>query len=657
MLSPRRAQLGRAFASFALWLLAPLPARAAAELARDAMSSLAAETLEIPVVADAKARASASTVIDLERFAGEQNSVAELLVAAPGTTVRPTGGPLQPTTVSLRGASPDESLILLDGIPLHGPGGGAFDLSQIPAQLVSQLIVHRGVLGAQLGAGALGGAIEVIPRGVSDDPHGGVRGSLGSFTTAQLAIDGSAGRGGPLEGATVGVQIDRTSGDFHYLYAPTPNLANAPLYDETRENDDGKRLAFLLREEKPLGADTVLELIAIGSFGNTGQSGTAYNPTLTERVDDQGGVFGARVRTVIGPAVASARAWLQANRIVVAGLGSGGFGSCPSGTSDPTCAGMENHSLAARGSGEVAFPLGASHWATASIEAGEDWSAGAGEGIHRRSVGSLALRDELTLLSGKLAFHPAVRVDVVGAEVAASPALGISALPFSGALAPLELRMSAGTSFRAPTFSELYLKQGGTDPNPTLHPERAGSLEAGAQFHASQLTLGASIFWSRYSDLILYEPDSAVRQKAYNIGFAILAGAELEALVSLPLGFSAEANWSYLSAINESAGLLVNGQPLPYRPSHRVFARVARRGDRLEGFASFQYSSSMPRNEAATTFVDAQASLDCGLGARVLGPLWLDLEVKNLLDQERQQDLFQYPLPGVSFTAIARARF
>ena len=183
------------------------------------------------------------------------------------------------------------------------------------------------------------------------------------------------------------------------------------------------------------------------------------------------------------------------------------------------------------------------------------------------------------------------------------------------------------------------------------------SLEAGAQFHASQLTLGASIFWSRYSDLILYEPDSAVRQKAYNIGFAIIAGAELEALVSLPLGFSAEANWSYLSAINESAGLLVNGQPLPYRPSHRVFARVARRGDRLEGFASFQYSSSMPRNEAATTFVDAQASLDCGLGARVLGPLWLDLEVKNLLDQERQQDLFQYPLPGVSFTAIARARF
>jgi vitamin B12 transporter len=657
LVSPRRARLGCVFAIVVLSLLAPHSARADAELARDAGASLVGETLEIPVVAETKARAAASTVIDLERFAGEQNSVAELLAASPGTTVRSTGGPLQPTTVSLRGASPDESLILLDGIPLHGPGGGAFDLSQIPAQLVSQLVVHRGVLGAQLGAGALGGAIEVIPRGVSEEPHGGVRGSFGSFTTAQLALDGSAGKGGPLEGATFGLQLDRTHGDFHYLHAPTPNLPNGPLYDETRENDDGKRLAFLLREEKPLGAGTVLELIAIGSFGNNGQPGTAYNPTLTERVDDQGGVFGVRMKTAIGPGVASARAWLQANRIVLSGVGGSGFGTCAPGTSDPTCAAMENHSLAARGSGEVAFPLGASNWATASIEAGEDWSAGAGEGIHRRGVGSLALRDELTLLSGKLAFLPAVRIDVVGAEVAASPALGISALPFSGALAPLELRASAGTSFRAPTFSELYLQQGGTDPNPMLHPERAGSLEVGAQLRTSQLTLGASIFLSRYSDLILYEPDSAVRQKAYNIGFAIIRGAELEALVPLPLGFSAEANWSYLSATNESSGALVNGQPLPYRPSHRVFARVARKGDRLEGFASLQYSSSMPRNEAATTFLDAQAAIDCGLGARVLGPLWVDLEVKNLLDQERQQDLFQYPLPGVSFTAIARARF
>ena len=64
----------------------------------------------------------------------------------------------------------------------------------------------------------------------------------------------------------------------------------------------------------------------------------------------------------------------------------------------------------------------------------------------------------------------------------------------------------------------------------------------------------------------------------------------------------------------------------------------------------------MPRNSFDTAFLAAQLLVNAGVGARVAGPLWIDLEAKNLLNDRTLQDLFQYPLPGFSLAVIARAR-
>ena len=79
-----------------------------------------------------QAPAAAGTTIDTAQFGGEVRSVAEMLLAAPGVSVHALGGPGQAATLSLRGASADQSVVLLDGIPLQGPGGGAVDLPRFP---------------------------------------------------------------------------------------------------------------------------------------------------------------------------------------------------------------------------------------------------------------------------------------------------------------------------------------------------------------------------------------------------------------------------------------------------------------------------------------------------------------------------------------------
>src|SRR6266568_1484108 len=108
-----------------------------------------------------------ATVIEASRFAGEAKGVAELVATAPGVAVNDYGGLGHVSTISIRGASSDGVLVLLDGIPLNSAFGG-------------------GVEGAVYGAGALGGVVNIVTRratasGGSLELGGG---SFGSWTGA-----------------------------------------------------------------------------------------------------------------------------------------------------------------------------------------------------------------------------------------------------------------------------------------------------------------------------------------------------------------------------------------------------------------------------------------------------------------------------------------
>jgi iron complex outermembrane receptor protein len=598
---------------------------------------LQGEAVEITAERPGSAPAAQSTVVEAARFGGEVRSVSELLLTAPGVTVHALGGPGQAATLSLRGASADQSKVLLDGIPLQGPGGGAVDLSTLPATLLERLVVNRGVLGAQFGAGALGGAVELLPRTVRQRASGGAQLSLGSFGTAQAAVDAAAPLGDGS--ALIAVQLDRTAGDFDYARQTTPEIAGAPWYGYTRLNADAQRISGLARVAQRVSPSTELDALVQGYAGERGLPGTAAYPTTHSRELDQGGLAGARLRGIAGEATWSARAWGRLDRIV------------QSGCEDPAadCPRIGQRSSTARAEVEGGMPL-QRQWLKATLSAGEEWIRGSATGPHQRALLSAALSDEIIAGPG-VSIHPALRIDRIGKDAGISP--GLAALWRAGSL---ELRAGWGLSYRAPTFSELYLEQGGITSDPNLLPERAWSLDAGAAWRAGALTLSAGVFWSRYRDLILYELNPPLEVKPFNIGRARIAGVELQAIVPLPAGFLGEASYSYLDAVNLEA-CPQGGNRLSYRPPHRLFLRLARRGDRVEGYAESSYAAPMPRNQCDTVNLPGQLLLNAGAGMRVAGPLWIDLEAKNLLDDRTLEDLFQYPLPGFSIALIARARF
>ncbi len=617
--------------------------------------AVAVDIVETPLLGSGRAPAAQATIVETSRYGGEVRSVAQLLATSPGVSIHTLGGPGQAATVSLRGATADESLVLLDGIPLAGPGGGAIDLSTIPAGLLDRAVVSRGVLGAQLGSGALGGVIELLPRGPNKDgPHGGAEASAGSFGTVQLAADVSSplGASGGLVGAA---QLERTGGAFDYQRQLTPELAGAPYYDEVRANDDARRAAALLRWSTQLSGGIEASALAQASAGIRGLPGPIGGFTPHARAEDASWVAGGRLQGSIGEGVWTARAWARGSWLQLRGLQLLA-GDCLPG--DPGCPTTANRSLASRAEGELRLPVGDRQWVSALISAGGEGVSGAGVGLRRRALASLALADDVRFFQGRLSVHPAVRLDQVGDATGLSPGIAVLGRPFDehAALGPLELRSGLGWSFRAPSLAELYLDQGSITPNPGLRPERAWSLDAGLAWRTERVTLSLGAFWSSYRDLILYEQNPPARIKAFNIGAARIAGLEARAVLTLPHGLLAEASYSYLEAINRRASQTEGGQTLPYRPPHRLFLRGAYRGDRFEGYSELDAISSMPRNQFGTAYLPARAILSAGAGVRAVGPLWIDLEARNLLDDRTQQDLFQYPLPGFSLAAIARAR-
>jgi len=591
-----------------------------------------------------RAPATAGTVIELEQFGGEIRSVADVLLTSPGVSIHALGGPGQAATVSLRGATADESLVLLDGIPLQGPGGGAIDLSTLPITLLDRMVVNRGVLGAQFGAGALGGALELLPRRGRERATGGALVSAGSFDTFRAALDGAAPLGGGS--AVVGVQLDRTAGHFDYARQLTPGLPDSPYYGFTRQNADSKRGSALARVAQSITPSTELDFLTQASVGDRGLPGPSSAITLRSRELDQSVLAGLRLRTATDESAWSLRAWGRFDRIELRGVQP--FGDCLDGTSD--CPRIDQRASGVRAEVEGKLAVGDLQWLSATVSAGQERVHGDSIGAYHRNLVSLAVRDDLTLPSG-FALHPAARVDRVGNDTGVSPALTASWRTTE----VLELRAGWGLSFRPPTLNELHLESGGIVSNPDLQPERAWSLDAGATLRFGEASISAGVFWSHYRDLIVYELFPPAKVKPFNVGSARIAGAELQALFKLPLAIFAQASYSWLDAVNLRPGDQ-QGQQLPYRPPHRLFVRISRRDDRFDAWAESSFTSSMPRNSFGSADVAAQLVLNAGAGVRAAGPVWLHLEVRNLLDDQTLEDLFQYPLPGRSIALIVRAR-
>lgn len=142
-------------------------------------------------------------VVVIDRPAIERSQaldVAALLRFVAGVDVARNGGPGQPTSVFIRGANSDQTLVLLDGVPINPGTLGGAALQNIAISDVERIEIIKGPRSSLYGSGAIGGIINIVTRRPEHRAHADVRIGTGHYNTREAAATLS-GAGEHLEGA------------------------------------------------------------------------------------------------------------------------------------------------------------------------------------------------------------------------------------------------------------------------------------------------------------------------------------------------------------------------------------------------------------------------------------------------------------------------
>ena len=598
------------------------------------------QVIQLPRAPAPQDPTAAATVVEAERFAGELKSVAELAATAPGVAIRSYGGLGQLSTLSIRGSNAGGVRVLLDGIPLDTAAGGGVDLSTIPLHWVDRVEVVRGAEGAYFGAGALGGAVNVVTLPAVAGKWGAeVTG--GSFGTASAVAD--VGVGGDRWALLTAITAGSTRGDFPYLTPSSPSIPDSPLVLQTRQNDAAAQGGLLVKGRWAPGLDR-LDGVAQLSWGWRQLPGVPASPTPDDW--QRGGRASGALR------------W---SRLLSSGLtleaGAAGryevleVTTAPPGGSGTT----DQRDAAGGGEAKVTWEAGPSLFTAGALGSLERLDSSA-SGDHQRPTWSAWVADDFTIGKEAARISPAVRLDAVGPFSGVSAKLGASAR-VSG---PWSLRASAGRSVRPPSFSELYMVQGPFEPNPDLLPEVAWSVDGALVYDGPLGRASAGGFGALYDDLIVYEPGRVPGSfKPQNALRASSAGVELELLSAAARelwGLQGQISYTFMATTVLRGVPGVVGQELPQRPRNRAFARVSVDPGVAGGHLEIQYVGLQYLDSRNIHSAPASLVVNAGAFARILRSpeVRIGAEVKNLLDDRTLQDGFGYPLPSRTMLVTLR---
>ena len=150
------------------------------------------------------------SVIDAATIAArDPASVVDLLRDLPGVFVQQSGGRGSVVSLFTRGAKPNFTLVLLDGVKANDPTntrGGSYDFSTLDLNDIERVEFVRGPASAVYGSDAVGGVINIISRRGGDTFDAGATAEGGSFGFVRAA----GHVGGPIGTATGNIGLSYT---------------------------------------------------------------------------------------------------------------------------------------------------------------------------------------------------------------------------------------------------------------------------------------------------------------------------------------------------------------------------------------------------------------------------------------------------------------
>jgi len=615
--------------------------------------------------------AASTDVLFADDYTAEQKDLADLLSETEGVFVRRFGGAGDRAEVTIRGSTPSQVVVAIDGVRANSALTGGLDLTRACLPLLERVEVTRGAGSTQLGSGAIGGVVNLVTRSAGAEPDARAAFRGGAFDT----WEGSAllaERVGSVD-ASVGYCGLSTEGDFEFVQ-PTEEGDGVPASfvpeHATRLNNDRVQHGGTVGLARALGPGT-LHLTDYAVYSNGGEPGFdgANGPTAGQRTEArsrdlanlaqlrwQGGApdpFGDEIELAAYHRYEHTR---FADPIPLAPF------------SDPIETRARLETLGARASDTWRFaPFGQALAARVQVDGAQDWLHASDFRAQERGSGGALVEPTLHLFDERLLIAGGVRGDWADRfDTEALPSVGLAVAPVPW----LRARAQAGRAYRVPTLDELYHPdEGFIRGNPELEPEDAWNYDAGLELElaalgpVSDLKLGATWFRREIDESIVWLVVGPDTIRPVNTGNATADGYELAGSLRLTRFLALSAQHTYVDSTRDATR-----RRLPGQPEHETFVRLQLGPDpvwkvvgELSHVGEMLVSEGGSRRLPERSVWNLSAALnlaewpDRGLG-RIASELWLSARVNNIGDTA-VRDSVTFPQPGRNASAAIEVRW
>ncbi len=523
-------------------------------------------------------------------------------------------GPLgTATSVFLRGAGSNSTLVLIDGVQVNANTTGAFSFSDLTTDNIEQIEILRGPQSTLWGSDAVGGVINIITKRGKGKPTHSFAFEGGSFGTFKESLNS----GGDLGFLDYSVSVSRTDSEgFSAANESRGNSENDGYENTTVSTRLGRnfmgdgRVDFIGRFTKAI--------VEFDAFGFVDGKGFSKSDSYYLSLPIQKAILD-RWDLKINPTFAYD--FLTTN--------------------DPGGFTKKSHILNRTHGVDVQNNVELNKYFSTAF--GFEYEARNGvneESNLRKTIKNKGFYLQLQGRYGKRITGTAgFRHDIN--SIFENP----TTKKFEAAYRILEtstrIRGAYATGFRAPTLNELFFPNFGT---PSLKPEKSKSWEAGVDQNLldDKVKIGVTYFHVDFENLIQTVDLGGFIFRAQNVAEATTKGVETSLNIILPKNFRLSSNYTWLTARDEDGG------PLIRRAEHNFSANLTHIWkEKLETLVGVRTRSNTHSNSTGTNRTGGFTTMRAAVSYKVNKHLKLTARGENLFDKEYEEN-FGFGTAGVS---------